>query len=403
MKLLIVVSSLDLRQPYSATPAWWQLMKGLAQAGAEIIATPYQGAPQDSLWWQAEPNPARWQGELFRRARGLWRIVAPPRLPEEVDYDQAAENLSVLPETLNDRLTRATAQSFIAPIWAKHLERLLAKHSGVHALLFISIPPNQLRGVAMQIQKRHGIPVLFYDGDMPASLPAMSGFATGFRIYDGADLGEFIAVISNSTGGCEELLRLGARAAHTLWYGVDAGLYRPQHASFQDIDVFFYGHGREYRSGWIDALIIEPSERFPQRRFAVRGTKLGALGRTEQLAYASFSALRGYIGRSKINLCITRRAHASVYASSSMRPFELASMGCCIVANPYLGLEEWFEPEREIIVVHSADEAAERYEFLLANEASRKALGQAARARVLKQHTMRQRAEELLGILRRYV
>ena len=70
MKLLLVVSSLDLRQPYSATPAWWQLMKGLAEAGAEIIATPYQGAPQDSLWWRAEANPARWQGALFRRARG---------------------------------------------------------------------------------------------------------------------------------------------------------------------------------------------------------------------------------------------------------------------------------------------------------------------------------------------
>ena len=29
MKLLVLVSSLDLRQPFSATPAWWQLLKGL--------------------------------------------------------------------------------------------------------------------------------------------------------------------------------------------------------------------------------------------------------------------------------------------------------------------------------------------------------------------------------------
>ncbi len=402
MKLLLVVSSLDLRQPYSATPAWWQLMKGLAEAGAEIIATPYQGAPQDSLWWRAEANPARWQGALFRRARGLWRTVAPPQLPAEMDYDEAAGHGQLRPESLGGRLTRASARALIAPLWAKHLESLLAKHRGVDALIFVSVPPNQLRGVAAQIQARHGIPVFFYDGDMPASLPAMSGFATGFRIYDGADLGEFSAVISNSAGGREELIRLGARAAHTLWYGVDAELYRPQRAARQDIDVFFYGHGREYRGGWIDALITEPSQQLLKRRFAVRGTKLGALGRTEPLPYASFSALRGYIARSKINLCITRRAHASVYASSSMRPFELASMACCVVANPYLGIEEWFAPEREIIVVESVAEAMERYEYLLANESARRALGQAARARVLKQHTMRQRAEELLGILRRY-
>ena len=152
----------------------------------------------------------------------------------------------------------------------------------------------------------------------------------------------------------------------------------------------------------VDALLSEPSQRAPGRRFAVRGSQLGALGKAETLPYASFNALRGYIGRSKIQLCITRQAHASVYASSSMRPFELASMAGCVVANPYLGLEEWFEPGREIFVVHSVEEAQERYEYLWANEGARRAAGYAARARVLKQHTMRQRAQELLGILRRY-
>ena len=116
----------------------------------------------------------------------------------------------------------------------------------------------------------------------------------------------------------------------------------------------FYGHGREYRAAWIDNMIARPSVELPESRFAVRGTKLGDLGRTEMLPYLSFSKLREYACRSKINLCITRRAHASVYGSSSSRPFELSSMGSCIVANPYEGLELWFEPEKEIIVVHFA-------------------------------------------------
>ncbi len=398
MKLLVVVSSLDLRQPYSATPAWWQLMKGLAEAGTEIIATPYQGRPRETLWWRAEANPALWQGSLFRSARGLWRWLAPPTLPGAALVD----NSEARPESLAARLTRASAQSFIAPIWSRHLERLLMKHRGIQALLFLSTPPNHLRGVAAQIQERHGLPALFYDGDIPASLPKMQGFATGFRIYDGADLGEFSAVISNSLGGEEALRNLGARATHTLFYGVDESLFSPLAAAKQDIDLFFYGHGREYREEWLDALITEPSEQLPTRRFAVRGRQLGGLGRATDLPYASFNALRAYVARSKINLCITRRAHARLYASSSMRPFELAGMGACIVANPYEGIEEWFLPEREIIVVASAAAAVERYEYLLANETARRALGLAARARVLKQHTMRHRAQELLGILRRY-
>jgi spore maturation protein CgeB len=164
----------------------------------------------------------------------------------------------------------------------------------------------------------------------------------------------------------------------------------------------FYGHGREYRSEWIDAMITAPSNALPDARFAVRGTKLGDLGRTQMLPYLSFSKLREYACRSKINLCITRQAHASVFASSSSRPFELASMGCCIVANPYLGIETWFEPGKEIFVVQSGEEALDRYKYLLAHDAERLAAGRAGRERVRKEHTFRHRAQQLTKIVNRY-
>ena len=190
---------------------------------------------------------------------------------------------------------------------------------------------------------------------------------------------------------------------HTIYYGADPDVFSPVTVPVQDIDVMFYGHGREYRQQWIADMITAPSNALPEARFAVRGTKLGDLGRTETLPYLSFSKLREYACRSKINLCITRRAHASVYGSSSSRPFELSSMGCCIVANPYAGLEEWFEPGKEIFVVNSYDEALERYRYLLAHDSERLAVGQAARARVLKEHTFRHRAQQLVDVVREYV
>src|SRR5215211_3463537 len=77
MKLLFLVSSLDLTQPFSATPAWWQLMKGLYEIGVDVIATPYQGPAIESLWWRAEPNPAQWQGDAFKRVRDGVRRLKP--------------------------------------------------------------------------------------------------------------------------------------------------------------------------------------------------------------------------------------------------------------------------------------------------------------------------------------
>ncbi len=77
MKLLFVVSSLDLTQPFSATPGWWQLLKGLYEIGVEVIATPYQGPAIETLWWRAEPNPAKWQGDAFKALRDAAQKVLP--------------------------------------------------------------------------------------------------------------------------------------------------------------------------------------------------------------------------------------------------------------------------------------------------------------------------------------
>jgi glycosyltransferase involved in cell wall biosynthesis len=396
MKLLIVAASLDLTQPFSATPAWWQLMKALYEIGVDVIATPYQGPAIESLWWRAEPNPAKLFGDTFKLARDTLRNL-------NVGAKHISPPQSTNDESLSDKIVRQTAQNLIAPLWWKHLDRILTRQPDIDAVLILTAPLNHLTGVPAEIQRKHQKPVFYYDGDVPASLPNMQGFASGFRIYQGANPAEYTAFISNSKGGETALKELGARAIHTIYYGADPDVFSPVNVSAQDIDVFFYGHGREYRESWVDDMLTYPSNELPDAKFAVRGTKLGDLGRTQLLPYLSFSKLREYACRSKINLCVTRAAHAGVYASASSRPFELSAMGCCIVSNPYLGIEEWFEPGKELFVVHSREEAINHYRYLLSHDSERLAVGRAARERVLKQHTFRHRAQELIGIIRGYI
>lgn len=397
MKLLIVVSSLDLTQPFSATPAWWQLMKALYEVGVEVIATPYQGPAIETLWWRAEPNPAKLFGDSFKFARDTMKRL----LPDVGTLPAVSENMTEeISESTSERIIRQTAQTLIAPLWKRHLERILTEQPDIDAVIFLTIPLNHVVGIPRYIQEKFQKPVFYFDGDVPASLPNMKGFASGFRIYQGADVSEYTAFISNSKGGEDLLKQLGAKNAHTVWYGADPALYAPLDYP-KDLDAFFFGHGREYRAEWIDAMLTEPSKKL-DARFAVRGTKLGDLGQVEQLPYLSFSKLREYVCRSKLNLVITRGAHASVYGSSSMRPFELAAMGACMVANPYKGLEAWFEPEKEIIIVESGEEALERYRYLLSHDSEREKIAKAARERVLKEHTFQHRARELMAIIRDY-
>jgi len=396
LKLLFVVSSLDLTQPFSATPSWWQLLKGLYEIGVDVVATPYQGPAIETLWWRAEPNPARWQGDLFKGARDALRRIMPGDEPALAMH--AIDDDHINDESASDRLVRQTARRLIAPLWLRHLDRILTKQPDIDAVIFLTVPLNHLAGIPAELIRKHNKPVLYYDGDVPASLPNMAGFASGFRIYQGADPAEFTAFISNSAGGADLLQQLGARTVHTLYYAADPNVFSPLSVP-QDIDAFFYGHGREYRSEWVDRMITVPSQHMLDTRFAVRGSRLGDLGRAQLLPYLSFSKLREYACRSKINLMITGGAHASVYASSSARPFELAAMGACIVANPYSGLENWLEPGKEVFVVESAEEAVDRYRHLLTNDSERQAIGRAARERVLKEHTFRHRAQQLVNIV----
>ncbi|MBL8148046.1 MAG: glycosyltransferase [Anaerolineae bacterium] len=398
MKLLIVVSSLDLTQPFSATPAWWQLMKALYEIGVEVIAAPYQGPPIESLWWRSASNPARLQGDTFQWARNTMRKMGGGKQPAATPTPGAGNS----PETRSERATRRAARALVAPLWSRHLDRILTREPDIDAVLLLTVPLNHFTGIPAEIQRKHGKPVFYYDGDVPASLPSLHGFSSGFRIYQGADPAEYTAFFSNSKGGAEMIQALGARAAHTLYYGVDPDVFSPVAVAAQDLDVFFYGHGREYRGEWIDALLRDASLALPESRFAVRGTALGDLGRTERLPYLSFSKLREYACRSKLNLAITRAAHASVYASSTSRPFELAAMGATMVASPYLGIEEWFEPGKEVIVLQSPDEAVERLRWLLAHDAERRAIGEAARKRALAEHTFRHRAQEMVRVMGGY-
>jgi spore maturation protein CgeB len=250
-----------------------------------------------------------------------------------------------------------------------------------------------------ELRERYSIPVAYYDGDVPMSLPEFGGMDTGFNIYPGADPGEYDLLISNSAGGAERLRELGARRVETLFWGADPDFFAPLEEE-KTSDVFFYGYGDKFRREWIDRLIAEPSTRLDGVRFAVGGGDFrGRVGAAERLGWIPFSRFPAAISASRINLNITRRPHSTVAGSSTARLFELAASGAAIVSNPHEGIERWFEPNSELIVVTTAEEAASAYTELLGDPSSLQAMGERARARVLEEHTYAHRARRLLAIL----
>jgi len=287
----------------------------------------------------------------------------------------------------------------VQPRWEATLRETLQREKNVDAVIVFSIPVNHLSGLATIIKKSFDVPFFYFDGDVPASLPRFGGFASGFKIYEDASLAEYDGVFCNSEGGAEDLKALGAKTVTPIHWGVDPALYEPLEAPLTR-DVFFYGFGSEYREEWMDAMLALPSNAMPENTFEIGGDGFKIdLKKTKQIGDVPFSVFRQTCCASLINLNITRSAHATVHASSSMRPFELAAMGCCIVSNPVSGLDTWFELGKELIVVNSTDEAIATYRRLLNDGSERKRLGQAARSRVVAEHTHRHRARQLVAFV----
>jgi spore maturation protein CgeB len=148
------------------------------------------------------------------------------------------------------------------------------------------------------------------------------------------------------------------------------------------------------------AMVGEPSRALPDAQFALGGRDFqGDVGDARLVGDIPFNVFARSISSARVNLCITRRSHATVYASSSCRPFELASAGAAIVSNPYNGIERWFEPGSELLVVEDADQAVAAYRSLLDDPAQAEELGRRARERVLDEHTYRHRARQLLSLI----
>ena len=97
-----------------------------------------------------------------------------------------------------------------------------------------------------------------------------------------------------------------------------------------------------------------------------------------------------------MNLCHHPPLAATVYASSSCRRSRLAAAGAAIVANPYDGIERWFEPGASCSS-STAQDAAAAY-AILDDPGQAEELGRRG-ASVLDEHTYRHRARRLLELV----
>lgn len=378
MKILAVCSTIDLKYRLATTQYWWQLFKGLYEVGNDVIVVPYLGHPVESLWWRTYPNPCA---------------------NESIIYNYFANTFTIRGAGKSGA-TSLLVDKYVNPKWEKHLLRILEKEKDIDAVIFMIIPLNHLNGIPKKIQREYHIPVLYFDGDLPTSLPQYANTKSfKFNYYPNSDISQYDVFLTNAICAIKPLKELGARKVETLFYGVDTELCYPLDIK-KDIDVFYSGIRANQKENQMSYMIGQPSRELDYK-FVVgmKDNEKVDIGKANKVGIVPMSEWQRYICRSKIALNITKSFDATLYGTTSMRPFELASMGQCVVSDPYNGLDEWFEIGKEMFMVHSAKESIEIYKELLGNDNLRIEVGLKARERVIKEHSTKKRAEKLVTVI----
>jgi spore maturation protein CgeB len=241
----------------------------------------------------------------------------------------------------------------------------------------------------------------FYDIDTPVTLAKLR---RGECEYVSPGLIGRYDLYLSFTGG-PTLRRLertwGAQAARPLYCSVDPAAYFPEPRQKPAWDLGYLGTYSPDRQPALQRLLLEPAAREPRRRFIVAGPQYPAEiawpANVERLEHLPPARHRRFYNRQRFTLNITRADMIAAGWSPSVRLFEAAACGTAIISDYWDGLEEFFTPGREILVARSTQEMQQILRDHSAREA--RAIGEAARQRVLAEHTAARRAADLESYL----
>jgi len=237
----------------------------------------------------------------------------------------------------------------------------------------------------------------FYDIDTPVTIAQLR--EQGSTSYVNAEQLSGVDIYFSFTGGptlrqIEE--QFGARLASPLYCSVDPLEHRrfPLTSRFA-CDLSYMGTYAPDRQAKLDELLSYPALKLPKKKFIVAGSQYPKSvhwpKNVRRKVHVNPKWHAHFYSSSRITLNVTRREMVIAGYSPSVRLFEAAACGAAIVSDTWPGLDEFFTPGREILLAADAQDVAR---YLELPDSELRLVGEAARARVLAEHTSQIRARQ---------
>lgn len=249
--------------------------------------------------------------------------------------------------------------------------------------------------------RKPGQTVIFWDVDAPATLDRLAGdendaFHQCVARYD----------MVLTYGGGEPVVKAyrsaGARECIPIYNALDPETHHPvaPDSRFR-ADLGFLGNRLPDREARVEEFFLNAATAAPDKAFLLGGSGWSDKPMPPNVIYAGHVYTEDHNAFNCTPLAVlnvSRDSMARYGFSPATRVFEAAGAGACLITDAWRGIEQFLEPDQEVLVAHNGAEVAELINDLPPDRA--RAIGAAAQRRVLEEHTYRHRARQVDAILK---
>jgi spore maturation protein CgeB len=234
---------------------------------------------------------------------------------------------------------------------------------------------------------------VFWDVDAPATLAELRA-APDHPLRQALGSLDFVLTYGGGPPVVQAYEALGAPRCAPIYNALDPATHHPvgPQARFC-CDLALLANRLPDREARIERFFLDPAARLPGRRFLLGGSGWDdkpVPPNVRRLGHVGTADHNGFNSSPLAVLNVARDSMAAVGFSPATRVFEAAGAAACLITDAWEGVEMFLKPGEEILVARDGAEVADHLAALTPERA--RAVGAAARQRVLAEHTYDRRA-----------
>lgn len=241
---------------------------------------------------------------------------------------------------------------------------------------------------------------IFWDVDAPATLERMEenpedSFRAQVPRYD------YILTYGGGQPVIDGYKAFGAQECIPIYNALDPATHHPAPAEEKFTGALgFLGNRLPDREARVHEFFLRAATLLPNEPFVLGGSgweqphlpaNVRHVGHVFSRDHNAFNC------SSRAVLNVNRASMARYGFSPPTRVFEAAGAGACLITDAWVGIELFLEPNEEVFVAQDGEEVAAIVASLRPERARK--MGDAARRRILAEHTYRHRAEQFDRIM----